>query len=86
MTKRYFEIEMSNDNTIDRSVEGHESDCCICIVANREPRNFEEVGKFCKSDIERYGLKYVVSITELTKKEAYEFYNMENENSFPIFQ
>lgn len=77
---------MSNDDTIDRSVEGHESDYCICIVANREPRNFKEVEKFCKSDMEKLGLKYIVSMTELTEKEAHESYYMENENNFPIFQ
>lgn len=85
MEKRYFEIEMSNDNTIDRSTEGHESDYSICIVGYKEPSNFKEVEEFCKEDMKKFNLKYVVSITEITKQEAYIYYDMENESKFPIF-
>lgn len=84
--KRYFEIELSNDKTIDRSTEGHESDYSICIVGEREPNSFQEVEEFCKKDMEKLKLKYVVSITEIPKLEAYTFFDMENEANFPVFR
>ena len=36
---RYFEVEMSNNNTIDRSVSGDESDRTILILGTREPES-----------------------------------------------
>lgn len=82
---RYFEIEFSNDNTIDRSTEGHETDCSICIIGTRCP-SFEEATIFCKTDMEKLKRKYVVSITEISKEEAYNYYDMENEDNLPVFQ
>ena len=73
---KYFEIELSNNNNIDRSSYGDDSDFTICIKAKREPKNFKEVEEFCCEDMKIYGLKYVVSITEISESEAYYNYNM----------
>ena len=35
---KYFEIELSNNNNIDRSSYGDDSDFTICIKAKREPK------------------------------------------------
>jgi len=85
MNKKYFEIEFSNDNTIDRSTEGCDDDYSICIVGLKSP-SIEEATEFCKEDMIKLGYKYVVSITEIPKDEAYICFDMENEEQFPIFQ
>ena len=43
---RYFEVEISNNNTIDRSVSGDESDRTILILGTREPESLEEMERF----------------------------------------
>ena len=75
---KYFEIELSNNNNIDRSSYGDDSDFTICIKAEREPKNFKEVEEFCCEDMKIYDLKYVVSIMEIFENEAYSNYNMDN--------
>ena len=75
---KYFEIGLSNNNDIDRSSYGDDSDFTICIKAKREPKNFKEVEEFCCEDMKIYDLKYVVSITEISESEAYFNYNMDN--------
>lgn len=75
---KYFEVELSNNNNIDRSCYGDDSDFTICIKAKREPKNFKEVEEFCCEDMKIYDLKYVVSITEIPENEAYSNYNMDN--------
>lgn len=82
---RYFEVEFSNDNTINRSTEGCDSDYSICIIGKRDP-SIKEVEEFCKKDMDQMGYKYVVSITEIPKEEAYAFFDMKNEENFPVFQ
>jgi hypothetical protein len=85
MERKYFEIEFSNDNTIDRSTEGCDSDFSICIIGTKSP-SIKEATEFCKHDMELYGYKYVVSVTEIPKEEAYSFFDMSREEKFPIFQ
>lgn len=80
---RYFEVEMSNNNTIDRSVSGDESDRTILILGEREPESLEEMERFIKKEVNPHEWegdirKYVVSIIEIDKDEAYENYNIEN--------
>ena len=75
---KYFEVLLSNNNDIDRSSYGDDSDFTICIKAKREPKNFKEVEKFCCEDMKIYDLKYVVSITEISENEAYFNYNMDS--------
>ena len=75
---KYFEVELSNNNNINRSSYGDDSDFTICIKAKREPKNFTEVEEFCCEDMKIYDLKYVVSITEISESEAYFNYNVDN--------
>ena len=80
---RYFEVEMSNNNTIDRSTSGDESDRTILILGTREPESFEEMERFIEKEVNPHEWegdirKYVVSITEIDKDEAYENYNIGN--------
>ena len=80
---RYFEVELSNNNTIDRSTSGDESDRTILILGTREPESLEEMEKFIEKEVNPHELegnirKYVISITEIDKSEAYEYYNIEN--------
>ena len=80
---RYFEVEVSNNNTIDRSVNGDESDRTILILGTREPESLEEMERFIEKEVNPHEWegdirKYVVSITEIDKDEAYENYNIGN--------
>ena len=80
---RYFEVEMSNNNTIDRSVSGDESDRTILILGTRKPESLEEMERFIEKEVNPHEWegdirKYVVSITEIDKDEAYENYNIGN--------
>lgn len=84
MENKYFEIEFSNDNTIDRSTEGCDEDYSICIIGNECP-SIKEAEDFCKKDMDKMGYKYVVSITEISKEEAHTFFDMEKEDNFPVF-
>lgn len=74
---RYFEIDMSNKN---------ESGCySMCIKATHEPTK-EEVKEFLKEDMESLGYTEIDCIIETTLEEAKNFYDMENEENFPILE
>lgn len=80
---KYFEVELSNNNTIDRSCGGDKSDRTILILGEREPESLEEMEKYIKQDVEPHEAecdirKYVVSITEISMEEAYAYYNLEH--------
>ena len=75
---KYFEVELSNNNNIDRSSCEDDNNFTICIKAKREPKNLKEVEEFCCEDMKIYDLKYVISITEIFENEAYSNYNMDN--------
>lgn len=87
---RYFEVEVSNNNTIDRSISGDESDRMYCIMGTRHPKSFKEMEDFLNKEVYPHEWKpnirkYVVSITEIDESEAYENYNIENIVKPPIF-
>lgn len=80
---KYFEVELSNNNTIDRSCSGDESDRTILILGEREPESLEEMEGYIKREVEPHeaecdARKYVVSITEISKEEAHGYYNLEH--------
>ena len=75
---KQFEVLLSNNNDIDRSSYGDDSNFTICIKAEREPKNFKEVEEFCCEDMKIYDLKYIISITEISENEANYNYNMDN--------
>lgn len=88
---RYFEVEISNNNTVDRSVCGDESDRTILILGTREPETFEEMEEFLKKEVYPHEWKddirkYVVGVTETDKEGAYCYYNLEHIINPPIFK
>lgn len=72
---RYFELGLGN--SIEEDWETF--DKTICIQGTREPKDFEEATELIKNELKLYGLKTVVSITEITEKEARENYNIGNQ-------
>ncbi len=83
---RYFEIGFDNEPTETDYDEDYSGNYSICILAEKEP-SIEEATEFCKSDMKNLGYKYVVSITEISKEEATNFFDMEDaENRYPIFK
>ena len=74
---RYFEIDMRNE-------EGN--DCySMCIKATHEPTK-REVKKFLADDMKNLGYAKIDTIIETTLEEAMNFYDMENEENFPVLQ
>lgn len=85
MDKKYFEIEFDNDKRA-RDTDGDIiGDYSICIIGERKP-SIEEAEEFCKKDMDKMGYKYVVSVNEIDEEEAHTFFDMEKENSFPVFK
>ena len=72
---RYFEIDMSNEN----------DSYSMCIKATHKPTK-EEIKDFLKKDMEDMGYTEIDIIVETTLEEAKNFYDMENEVSFPVLQ
>lgn len=72
---RYFEIDMSNEN----------DNYSMCIKATHEPTK-EEAKEFLKADMEEMGYTTIDCIVETTLEEARNFYDMENEEKFPVLQ
>jgi hypothetical protein len=80
---RYFEVEISNVNNIDRSHGGDESDRTILILGTRVPESLKEMELFLKEKVYPHELKgdvrkYVISITEIDKDQAYCDYSLDN--------
>lgn len=83
---KYFEVEFDKTPRGADWDENCTGDYSICILAEREPSR-EEAAIFCKSDMEKMGYKYVVGITEISKEEAYTFFDMEDaEKRYPVFK
>ena len=76
MEKKYFEVLFYDKH----------GEYGICIVGKRKPST-EEAAIFLKEDMEKlhYTAKNITEINELSKAEAYAFYDMENEHLFPVF-
>lgn len=88
---RYFEVEISNNNTIDRSIGGDESDRTILILGTRESESLEEMAEFLEREVyphewEGNIRKYIVSITEIDEGQAYCDYNLEHIINPAIFK
>ncbi len=60
----------------------------ICIKSEIENPTREQVATFLKDDMKKYHYKLedIESIDEISLKEASNFYDMENEESFPILR
>ena len=82
-TLNYYEIEFSHEEFDD--TKNIADSYSICIIANHHP-SLEEAKEFCKSDMEKFGYEHVISVTTLNYEEAHKFFDMENENEFPILK
>ena len=56
----------------------------MCVLGYRKP-TIEEAKEFWKSDCELYGDEFLADIYKISKEEAYDSFDMTNENSWPIF-
>lgn len=82
MENKYFEVEFAR---YIGDFEDYISDYSICIIGKREPST-EEATEFCKEDLQRLGYDFVSNVFPLSSEEAHNFFDMENEEAFPIFE
>jgi hypothetical protein len=76
---RYFEVDIVSTTDINAGTYS------ICIRGIREPSK-KEAKEFLEKDMESLGYDTVSFVNETTLEEAKNFYDMENEDKFPIFQ
>ena len=57
----------------------------ICIKAKRRP-DLGEAEEFCKNDMKKMDYDYIEDVAEITKDEAYRFFDMNNESKWPVFE
>lgn len=81
MGYKYFEVEFAR---YIGKFGDYISDYSICIVGKREPST-EEATDFCKEDLKKLGYDFVSNALPLSVDEAHEFFDMENEETFPVF-
>lgn len=81
MEKKYYEVEFAKYLS---NFEDYISDYSICIIGEREP-SIEEATEFCKEDLQKLGYDFVSNVFPLSLEEAHKFFDMENEEWFPIF-
>ena len=83
MKRKYYEVEISKHDC--RAKNGKRNETSMCIVGIREP-SIKEAEKFLVDDIIRvYKCTNVDKVREISKEEAYSFFDMDNENNFPVF-
>jgi hypothetical protein len=68
---KYYEVEFDDGYS-------------IAIKGIKKPTKWQAT-RFLRSDMKQLNLKKVVNILEITKEEAFNFFDMENEVNFPIF-
>lgn len=83
---KYYEVEFG------KSVELNDDSFCntpdrysMCILGKRMP-TYEEAETFCKKDMELMGYDVVTDVLEIDYDEAHNFFDMENESQFPVFE
>lgn len=81
--KHYYEVELGKESFNEN--KENEDNTSICIIAEHWP-SIEEASIFCKKDMETLGYKYVIGITKLDKDEAKRFFDLSNEESWPILK
>lgn len=75
---KYYEVEFGK--------RADETDVfSMCIVGKCKP-TIEEAEKFLASDLEMMGYDHVTEVLEIDYDEAHNFFDMERENQFPIFE
>lgn len=82
MENKYFEVEFARRMG---STENHASDYSMCIIGKREPSP-EEASEFCRKDLKKMGYDFVSNVFPISSEDAHNFFDMENEGKFPIFE
>ena len=85
---KYYEIEFANidENSSFADLDPDADEFySICIRGRRKP-SIKEAEEFCAEDMEQSGNNIVVNVSELTPEEAHAFYDMDREDTFPIFE
>lgn len=82
---KYYEVEFDHD--IRSREHGNETIgfYSICIRAMREP-SYEEAEEFCKNDMMAMKMEHVVAIREIDDYESHQFFDMDEEERYPIFR
>lgn len=76
----YYEIEFGD------AMSGVDCDhYSICIRGERKP-TIKEAEEFCKTDMRLFGYRRVTDVLEITSKEAHDFFDMRNEEQWPVFK
>lgn len=82
---KYYEIEFADVNDESDLDPDADDSQFICILGKRKP-SIKEAEEFCAEDMKLLGSNTIVNISELTPEEAHAFYDMSNEDSYPIFE
>ena len=86
MKRKYYEVEFGKEKELNNnSFCGTPDRYSICIVAEHPP-TLEEAKEFCKADMEEMGYDTVCAVIEIDYDEAHEFFDMKNEDSFPVLR
>lgn len=86
MNIKYYEVEFGKSEELNDDAFCDTPDrYSMCILGKRMP-TFDEAKEFLKKDMEILGYDEITDILEIDYNEAHEFFNMENENNFPIFE
>lgn len=73
----FYEVEMKNS-------KDKEDSYSMCIKGTRKP-SITEAKEFLKNDLENLGYDVISDVLEISKEDAFNFFDMENEQNFPIF-
>lgn len=82
--KKYYEVEFANKSELE-SGEFTGDRCSICIIAEHYPTE-KEAEIFCKEDMENMGYDTVSEVILLEDWEAHEYFDMDNEEQFPVLE
>lgn len=86
MKRKYYEVEFAHKEEIeDNSFVGTPDRYSICIIAEHKP-TYEEAEEFCKEDMQKWGYDMVSDVIEIPYDEAHSFFDMENEDNFPVLK
>lgn len=77
MDKKYYKVTVGKKKCLMDSYS-------ICMVGIRKPSP-AEAKEFLKSEMEKWNFDLVFDVEEISPYEAHAFYNMENEEEFPVF-
>ncbi len=86
MDKKYYEIEFDNEpRGKELSDDEYIGNYSICIIGKRKP-TIKEAEEFYKNDMKQMGYKFVVAVREVDSDEAHSFFDMDNEEKYPVFE